>query len=98
MTTEDAEDAEAPNDLSQAIRDVLTQCLENGMKAPLIVCTASPNGRIMAMRVIPDCEPDILVEHVEAPGVALPLTIMVLDQDNVAARITVNAAGSKVWH
>jgi hypothetical protein len=67
------------------------------MKPPLVVCAASPNGSVMAIRVIPDKEPDMLAEHFEPEGVAVPFTIMVLDQDNEAARITIEATGKKTW-
>jgi hypothetical protein len=76
---------------------LVAQCLKRGMKPPLVVCAVSPNGSLMATRVTPDGEPNMLAEHFEPEGVAEPFTIMVLDQDNEAACFIIETTGKKTW-
>jgi hypothetical protein len=69
---------EAPN-LSRMIRDVLNQCLADGMKAPLILCAMSPNGSVLVMRFLGQGGPDKLAQNFEAGGFRLPMSIVVLE-------------------
>jgi hypothetical protein len=85
------------NELANVIGEVLGECTARGMELPFIVCSASPNGSVLAVRCNSDDEPDVLAEHYESAGFAMPMTIMVLDQQNVAVRITIDADG-KTWH
>lgn len=86
------------DDLSVTIAEVLQKCLERGMRLPFILCSASPNGSVLAMRFSgPDAAPDVLAEHYDPAGFRMPMTIMILDQTNEAARVTLDATG-KTWH
>jgi hypothetical protein len=38
--------------VSRMIRDVLNQCLTDGMKPPLILCAMSPNGSVLVVRFL----------------------------------------------
>ena len=68
--------------------EICDKCEERGMQVPLILCAASPNGSAACARVYGDgAARDILAEHLEAEG--LPMTCMVLDQNNEAARVTI---------
>jgi hypothetical protein len=84
--------------LSAAIADILKRCEANGMKPPFIVCSAAPNGSVLVVRMSENSDPDVLAEHYEPSGFALPMTIMVLDQDNVAVRVALEATGEATWH
>jgi hypothetical protein len=84
-------------DLVQAIGEILQDCLARGMKAPLIVCAISPNGSVLAMRC-PGGEPDILAEHYEGGSFKLPMTVLILDQDNQTAQVVFELGKPPVWH
>ena len=86
-------------DLSAAFADVLNECARRGMAPPFIVVSVSRNGSVIAIRVFLDSnsEAEVLVEHFEVEGFAMPINIMVLDQNNDAARITIEA-GAVVYH
>ena len=86
MTTQDIEG------LSAALADVLNECSRRGMVLPFIVVSASRNGSVYALRVRGDgIEGEVLAEHFEVEGFAMPINIMVLDQNNEAALITIGA-------
>jgi hypothetical protein len=86
------------DDLSAMIAEVLQQCLDRGMQLPFIVCSASPNGSVLAVRFSsPGDEPDILAEHYEPSGFGIPMTIMILDRSNEAVGVTLDATG-RTWH
>ena len=83
--------ASAIDELSGNMVEIFDKCEERGMQVPLILCAASPNGSLVCARVYggDGLAPDILAEHLEAEGFRLPMTCMVLDQNNEAARVTV---------
>jgi hypothetical protein len=72
---------------------IMRQCKQNGMVLPFIVCAASPNGSVLAVRADGRGNTDILAKHFEPKGVQLPMTIMVLDQQNSAVRVTIDPKG-----
>ena len=39
-----------------------------------------------------------MAEYAEDEGFRLPMTVMVLDKDNTAVRITIAADGRRAWH
>jgi hypothetical protein len=84
--------------LTDAIVEVLTECLDRGMRTPLIMCGISPNGSVCAMRWTEGQDPEPLAEHFEPEGFRLPMMLVVLDQRNEAVRIVFTASGAKVWH
>jgi hypothetical protein len=82
--------ANALDKLGDRLAEIFNGCLERGMRLPLIACAVSPNGAVLCMRVNGGgAAPDILAEQFEPGGFRLPMTCMVLDQNNEAARVTV---------
>lgn len=85
------------DDLTTLITEVLEECEHRGMREPFILCSISPNGSATCMRCSSEKGGEILAEHFEADGFALPMTIVVVDQDNEAVRITLTSSG-RTWH
>ncbi len=76
------------SDLTDFIGTVIRRCSEDGMVMPFIVCAVSPNGSVIVSRVgSGDLEP--LAEHHEARGFSVPMTIVVVDQENKVAKATI---------
>ena len=76
------------SDLTNFIATVIRECRDDGMVMPFIVCAVSPNGGVAVSRVgSGDVEP--LVEHYEDRGFRVPMTIMVVDQENTTAKATI---------
>ena len=65
--------------MDEVLRDVLRQCVEQGMQPPLILCVVSPNGSVMVMRTDGE-HPEILAEHTEGAGFSTPINCMVVDR------------------
>ena len=84
------------DDLKELIAEVLEECERRGLCLPLILCGISPNGSIIGVRLTGEGSAQTLAEHFEDEGFALPMTIVVVDRDNEAARITVTASG-RAW-
>ena len=72
---------------------IMRQCKQNGMVVPFIICAASPNGSVLAVRADGRGNSDVLAKHFEPNGVQLPMTIMVLDQQNTTIRVTIDPNG-----
>ena len=86
--------ANALGGLSDQLTEILTKCQERGMQMPFIACALSPNGGVYCMRVHGGgVAPDILAKHFEPEGFRVPMTIVVVDQNNEAARIAIEAEG-----
>src|SRR5262249_21994440 len=84
--------------LGDTLIEIYDQCEERGMELPFIVCSVSPNGSALVLRVKGDGSPaDVLAEHFEPAGFVLPMTIAIVDQRNEAARVTLNAPGEATW-
>jgi hypothetical protein len=81
-------DLNAPQiDLTKFIAAVIRECRDDGMVMPFIVCAVSPNGSVVVSRVgSGDEEP--LAEHYEARGFSVPMTIVIVDQENTTAKAT----------
>lgn len=76
------------SDLTNFIATVISECRDDGMVMPFIVCAVSPNGSVVVSRVgSGDVEP--LAEHQEARGFSVPMTIVVVDQENKTAKATI---------
>jgi len=91
MTTLQGDELEtATGDITDAMRATLETCVERGMKLPFVLCSASPNGSVICMRVHGGgIEPEQLCEHFEPEGFRMPVTLIVLDQNSEAARVTI---------
>jgi hypothetical protein len=85
------------DDLKELITEVLDECERRGLCLPFILCAISPNGSTISVRLTGEGSAQILSEHFEDEGFALPMTIVVVDRDNEAARVTVTASG-RSWH
>jgi hypothetical protein len=90
--------AQNKDDLRNAIAEMLRQCEDDGMTFPVILCAVSPNGSVTANRVDGIGGSQLLAEHFEDGGFAVPMTIMVLDQNNVAAKLTIERDGDVASH
>ena len=81
------------NQFADWFAQIMRQCKQNGMVLPFIICAASPNGSVLAIRADGRGNSEILARHFEPKGVQLPMTIMVLDQQNSAVRVTIDPTG-----
>ena len=90
--------AQTRGDLSNLLAELLDQCAEDGMVFPFIVCGISPNGSVCVSRIDGVGGTQILAEYTEPPGFKVPMTIVVVDQNNTAARITIDHEGYVVRH
>jgi hypothetical protein len=81
------------NQFADWFAQIMRQCKQNGMVRPFIICAASPNGSVLAVRADGSGKSDILARHFEPKGLQLPMTIMVLDQQNSAVRVTIDPTG-----
>jgi hypothetical protein len=84
------------DDLNAALSEILTECARKRMRLPFIVAAINPNGSVLAMRVGRGTN-ETLVNHLEAGGPSFPITVVVVDQNNKAVRVTVTAQ-EKIWH
>jgi hypothetical protein len=89
--------AKSPDDFSKMLGKILRQCVELGMKLPFIVASISPNGSCLVVRMDGE-SPKTLAEHYEPGGFRLPMTIVVIKQDNQAVRISIEKDGCATWH
>jgi hypothetical protein len=76
------------SNLTNFITTFISECRDDGMVMPFIVCAVSPNGSVVVSRVgAGDAEP--LAEHHEPRGFSVPMTIVVVDQENKTAKATI---------
>src|SRR3954447_2467410 len=73
--------------------DVFKQCEESGMVVPFVACAISPNGSVIALRMNGNSDVQFLAEHTEGGGFKLPMTMVVVDRKNEAAKITIDTTG-----
>ncbi len=71
-------------DFREHLGDVLVTCLENGMQAPLTLAAVAVNGGVLVFRYTwsvshEGFDAEMLVEHPEGKGLALPINIMIVD-------------------
>jgi hypothetical protein len=74
--------------LQEFLIAVSQQCEAQGMTLPFIVCSVAANHSVLVIRInegadVPD---DVLAEHLEDDRFVLPINIMVIGQNNTAAR------------
>jgi|EndMetStandDraft_4_1072995.scaffolds.fasta_scaffold216687_2 hypothetical protein len=77
-------------ELQEHLAQALSQCINNGMKLPFIVCAISPNGSVLVTRVNEGREPDALAQHFENDTFTPPINIMVVDHNGEAARVVIS--------
>jgi hypothetical protein len=79
--------------LTNALSEVFAQCETRSMKQPFIICIASPNGSVIALRCVSGSAPEVLAEHNEGDRFPAPLGILVVDQSGKAAKFVVDRRG-----
>ena len=84
---------ESKEDFRNVIAEILKWCEDDGMTFPVILCTVSSNGSILANRIDGMGGSEVLAQRFEPEGFAAPMTVMVLDQKNNAAWITIDQNG-----
>jgi hypothetical protein len=89
--------AEAP-EVSKIIAGILRECLQEGMEPPFVLCSISPNGSLLGMRISDKGHTELLAEHFEPEGFRLPMTIVVLDQKNNGFRMVLDGTGKTTRH
>ena len=100
MTYPDDNLAEVPLEvvLGLYFGDVFKHCEESGMVVPFVACAISPNGSVIALRMDGESDTQVLAEHTEGAGFSLPMTIVVVDRKNGAAKITIDTTGKMTRH
>jgi len=86
------------SNLADLLVKVLKNCEAEGMVRPYIVCAISPNGTVFCSRVLANADTEVLVEHYEPGGFKLPMTVVVLDQENTAAKAIIQPGGAISYH
>jgi hypothetical protein len=94
----DCDHMETKDDLTNRINEMLKRCEEEGMVFPLIMCTISPNGSVLASRMDSIGCVKILAQHSEPDGFKVPLSLVLVDQNNTVARITIDHTGNIVHY
>lgn len=85
-------------DMTAALAAILQECEHIGMVPPFVLVAASRNGSVVAVWAPRDGrDSEVLAEHYEALGFLAPITCMVLDQNNEAARVTIEV-GKVTYH
>jgi hypothetical protein len=74
--------------LPETLAEAVLTCIRKGMKLPFIVCAISPNGCIQVFRFKgPGTEMEVLAESDPDARFGPPMTVVVLDQHNDAAKL-----------
>lgn len=94
----DCDHVETKYDLTNRINEMFKRCEEEGMVFPVIVCTISPNGSVLASRIDNFGCAKVLAQHSEPDGFRVPLSLVLVDQNNAVARITIDHAGNIVHY
>jgi hypothetical protein len=89
---------ETKGDLTNRINEMFERCEKEGMVFPLIMCTISPNGSVLASRMDSIGSAKILTQHSEPDGFKVPLSLVLVDQNNTVARITIDHTGNIVHY
>ena len=81
-------------DLSEMLALVLEQCLARGMQPPLHMAIVGVNGSMIFGRYTAamqgGLDVEILAQHLERPGLALPINMMITDQTGEAFRVLID--------
>ena len=94
----DCDHVETKYNLKNRINEMFKRCEEEGMVFPVIMCTISPNGSVLASRIDTFGCAKILAQHSEPDGFTVPLSLVLVDQNNAVARITIDHAGNIVHY
>lgn len=94
----DCDHVETKDDLTNRINEIFKQCEEEGMVFPLMMCAISPNGSILGSRMDNIGCVKILAQHSEPDGFKVPLSLVLVDQNNTVVRIAIDHAGNIVHY
>jgi hypothetical protein len=94
----DCDHVETKDDLTNRINEMFKRCEKEGMVFPLIMCTISPNGSVLASRMDSIGCAKTLAQHSEPDGFKVPLSLVLVDQNNAIARITIDHVGNIVHY
>jgi predicted secreted protein len=76
------------------LAEIIAKCLDDGMVLPFIVCFISPDGNVYAARFVGlDIGMRELAKHFEPEGKRIPATVVIVDQNNTAVRVSINREG-----
>ena len=87
-------------EVAAASAGILVKCDQRGMVMPFILVSANRNGSVMVVRVRRDggeVREEVLAEHYEDAQSFLPISCMVLDQNDVVFLDTINM-GDATFH
>jgi len=82
------------DNLQHPLRDVAKACIEHNLLMPIILCMASPNGSLLAIRIGVE-ESCVLALHLENEGFRGPFRVMLVDQSNTAVKLVVNGGHNR---
>ena len=75
--------------MTQCLSELMDECVRRGMVRPYIITAISRNGSIMSIRAAGDgSDPEVLAEHFEPEGFAVPVNTMVIDQTDQVVWVT----------
>jgi hypothetical protein len=80
-------------DLNDTLSQICEECETEGMEPPFILCLASRNGAIRCLRV--DHAKTETLAETKQEEFMLPITMMVLDQRDMAAHVTITTEGPR---
>ena len=82
------------HNLQDPLRDVAKACKEHNLLMPIILCMASPNGSLLAIRIGVE-DSCVLAEHIESEGFRGPFRVMLVDRSNTAVKLVVNGGDNR---
>jgi hypothetical protein len=82
------------DNLKYPLRDVAKACKEHNLLMPIIVCIASPNGSLLAIRIGVE-DSSVLAQRFEDGGFRGPFRVMLVDQANTAVKLVVNGGDNR---
>lgn len=91
------------NPMTEAIRGVLGGLLEQGAEPPIYLAAVAANGSMMFAHYRDNGHPEhleteVLAQHIDAPGFALPVNLMFTTTTGDAYRVVVNLDGYRLLH
>jgi hypothetical protein len=89
------------NKFGKALDDILTKCIADGMKYPLLLCAAgAESSHVLVARVHQSGETELLTEAPPGRRVMMkaPINVMVVDKNGEAVHTKLNAPNDSGPH
>lgn len=83
--------------LTKHLVEIIETCVARGMAPPFLLCAVGRDGGLFAIRVSPDHDPEVLVDHLGST-IQFPINIMIVDPTGEAVRVTIDATEHLVTH